>query len=53
MQRLRIFLHPTEVAALEKLAEREVRPVIDQARVLLRAGLREAGLLEPDLPTVE
>ncbi len=46
MERLRIFLEPKEYEALRLLSDREVRPVVDQLRVIVRDRLREEGLLE-------
>jgi len=46
MQRLRVLLEPSEFDALQQLSEREVRPVLDQARVIIRDKLIEEGLLK-------
>jgi|GEM_PF-5777331 len=47
MEWLRLSLAAHEYEALVRLAEREVRPVPDQARVVLRDRLRRTGLLKP------
>jgi hypothetical protein len=45
MDRIRLDLEPSEYEALSRLAERDLRPVQQEARHLVREALREAGLL--------
>jgi hypothetical protein len=45
MQRVRLELEPDEYGGLVRLSEREIRPVADQARYILRRGLEAAGVL--------
>ena len=48
MERIRVTLAPSEYTALARLAERELRPVPDEIRAIVRERLREAGLLIED-----
>ena len=45
VERLKLDLDPAEYTALSRLAERDLRPVPQQARHLVREALRGAGLL--------
>ncbi len=45
MERLRVDVEPVEYRALARLAERELRPIPDQAHHLLREALRREGVL--------
>ena len=45
MERLKLELDPAEYTALSRLAERDLRPVPQQARHLVREALRQAGAL--------
>jgi hypothetical protein len=52
MQRVRLELDPDEYRGLVRLSEREIRPVSDQARFIVRERLEAVGLLvEPSAPT--
>jgi hypothetical protein len=51
MQRVRLELEPDEYHGLVRLSEKEIRPVSDQARFIVRQGLEAAGFLEA--PTTE
>ena len=46
MERVKVLLDEREFSALVRLAERELRPVPDQIRAVLRERLRAEGLLE-------
>lgn len=46
MERVKLTLDEKEYSALVKLAERELRPVPDQVRAILRERLRRLKLLE-------
>lgn len=50
MERLRLSITATEYEALVRLAERELRPIPDQARAVLRERLQETGLLKTESP---
>lgn len=47
MQRVRLDLGPDEYRALVRLSERDIRPVPDQVRFLVRQAVEAAGLLPP------
>jgi hypothetical protein len=47
MTRLMIYLSEDERVALQLMAEREVRGLRDQARLLVRQELERSGLLQP------
>jgi hypothetical protein len=48
MQRVRLDLGPDEYSGLVRLSEREIRPVPDQARFIVRQTLEAAGFLQAD-----
>lgn len=48
MERVKVTLDYQEYEALVKLAERELRPVPDQVRAVLRDRLRKLGLLKKE-----
>jgi hypothetical protein len=45
---IRVSLDPAEYEALARLAERDLRPVPQEARHLVREALREVGLLHSE-----
>ena len=45
MERVPLLLDPAEYTALAQMAQRDLRPLPHEARHLVRAALREAGLL--------
>jgi len=47
-RRLTITLGSEEAAALEQLAAKQVRPLKEQVRFLIRAEAERCGLLRPD-----
>ena len=53
MERLRLSISDQEFEALVRLSKRELRPIPDQARAILRDRLQEAGLLKPAPPAAE
>lgn len=46
MERVNVPFEDDEYSALLRLCEREVRPIANQVRVIVRDRLREIGLLE-------
>jgi len=48
--RVIVYLSDDERLALQQLADREMRPPRDQARLLVRTGLEQAGALPPSQP---
>jgi hypothetical protein len=46
MERVKVDLEPKEYSGLVRLSERELRPVPDQVRFLVREALTGAGLLD-------
>ena len=51
MTKLYVPLDEIERDALERLAVNEIRPMIDQARFIIRAELHKRGLLPEDAAT--
>lgn len=49
MERIRIELSPAEYDSLARFAERELRPLPDQVRHLVRQALRRRGLLREEM----
>jgi len=45
MERLKLTLDEREYRALAALADRELRPIPDQARAIIRERLHQAGFL--------
>lgn len=50
MERIKVLLPPTEYTALVELAERELRPIPNQVRVIVREALIRRGLLQSEEP---
>lgn len=47
MERVRLDFDSSEFEALSMLAERNLRPIPNEARHLVRLALQDAGLLRP------
>jgi hypothetical protein len=56
MERVQVTFAPDEFVGLSRLAERDLRPVPNEVRHLVREALKDAGLLRElttDAPHVE
>jgi hypothetical protein len=53
MQRVRLELEPDEYSGLVRLSEREIRPVSEQIRYIVRQRLEAAGLLIASTPLTD
>lgn len=47
MERVKVELTPAEYTALARLCDKELRPIPDQVRLLVRRELEKQGLLQP------